>query len=135
MVLTNLLHKILFTFSAVDRTCLNPDLDARMKANAIGGDFYVATIFGYIFSLLNLVFWIPNTYLFHYPEQPVKITIAIITAVVIGPFTRIACSEPYHQFVMDHCFDSKYPTKKWYLLSYGLYVGSMILSGIIIIFI
>lgn len=135
MVLTSFLHKILFTFTCIDRTSLNPGgIEARMLANAIGVDFYVATIYGYVFSLLNIVFWIPNTYLFHFPEQPVKITMAIITAVVIGPFTRIACSEPYKQFVKDHYFDSKYPTKKWYLLSYGLHVVSIILSGIIIVF-
>ncbi len=76
MVLTSFLHKILFTFTAVDRTSLNPGgLEARMLANAIGVDIYVATIFGYVFSLLNLVF---------------------------------------KQFVKDHYFDSKYPTKKWY---------------------
>ena len=134
MVLTSFLHKILFTFTAVDRACLNPDLEARMRASVIGLDLYTATIFGYVFSLLNLVFWIPNTYLFHFPEQYVKMTIATITAVVIGPFTRIAGSEPYKQFVKDHYFDSKYPTLKWYLLAYGLHVVSIILSGIIIVF-
>ena len=102
MVLTSFLHKILFTFTAVDRASLNPSIEARMLANAIGVDFYVATIYGYVFSLLNIVFWIPNTYLFHFPEQPVKITMAIITAVVIGPFTRIACSEPYKQFKISN---------------------------------
>ena len=127
MEIKTFLHKILFTFTAVDRASLNPSIEARMSADVIGSGLYTAMIFGFVFSLLNLAFWIPNTYLFHLQEQPVKITMVIITGMLIGPFTKIASSEPYKQFVKDHYFDSKYPTMKWYLLSYGLHVLSTIM--------
>lgn len=40
MVLTSFLHKILFTFTSIDRTSLNPGgIEARMLANAIGEIF------------------------------------------------------------------------------------------------
>ena len=136
MAITSFLHKLLFTYTYIDRYFVfNPtNIEAHMFSGAIGLELFTYMIMGYVFSLIMFVFWIPNTYLFHYPWLLVKIAILIIAGIISIPFSKIQSSEPYKEFVREHYYDSKFPTLKWHLLAHGLHIVSVFSSISIIIF-
>jgi hypothetical protein len=136
MVLTTFLHKLLYTFASIDRYFVyNPaGIEESMFANAFGFALYSNMICEYIFSLIILVFWIPNTYLFHLPWFYVKIVIFAIAALLTILVTKIVTTESYYNYVREHYFESKFITLKWHLLAHGLHVISLIIFGLLIVF-
>lgn len=136
MVLTSFLHKLLYTYTSIDRYLVfNPaGVEAHMFACAIGIDVFSFMICEYIFTFIILIFWIPNTYLFHLPWLYVKIAVIVIASLLTHPFTKIGSSESYKTFVREHYYDSKFPTLKWHILAIGLHVVSITICGIIIVF-
>ena len=129
------LHKILYTFASIDRYFVyNPaGIEESMFANAFGFALYSNMICEYIFSLIMLIFWIPNSHLFHFPWFYVKIVILVIAALLTILVTKVVTTESYYNFVREH-YDTKFPTLKWHILAHGLHVISLIIFGLLIVF-
>ena len=121
------LYQLLYTYTSIDRYLVyHPyDPEGSKFAGLIGSSQFDLMIWGFMFSLIMLTIWIPNIYLFHIPEFYLKIGVAILSSILVIPFSRILISESYKEFVNEKYFSHHTPSLKWHILAQGLHLVSL----------